>query len=129
MQYVILIYSNPVNWEHPMFLHQNETLSADERDARMSEFTTLLKEIAESGELIGSAPLADPINTKTVQIRDGVLASTDGPFVDSKEHLAGYFVVDCESVERAVEIAARFPDARLSAVEVRPIMDLSAPEM
>ncbi|GAA2840317.1 hypothetical protein GCM10020220_031630 [Nonomuraea rubra] len=54
---------------------------------------------------------------------------TDGPFLDSKEHLAGYFVIDCESLERATEIAARFPDARYSAVEVRPIMDPSGFEM
>ncbi|RZQ61113.1 YciI family protein [Amycolatopsis suaedae] len=128
MKYMILIYSNPVSWEHPMFLNHVDS-RAEERDARMSEFNALLTEIAESGELVDSAPLADPLNTKTVRVRDDVPATTDGPFLDSKEHLAGFFIVDCDSTERATEIAARFPDARYSAVEVRPIMDLSGLEM
>jgi hypothetical protein len=112
-----------------MFLHQHETLSPGERDAQVTEFTALLTEIAESGELVDHAPLADPINTKTIRVRDEVLETTEGPFLESKEHLAGYFVVDCDSAERATEIAARFPDARYCAVEVRPVMDLSGMEM
>lgn len=129
MKYVLLIYSNPANWVHPMFLHQPEPLSPDDRDARISEFNALLKEITESGEFVDAAALADPINTRTVRVRDEVPVTTDGPFVDTKEHLAGYFVIDCESPERAARIAARFPDARYSAIEVRPIMDLSGMEM
>jgi hypothetical protein len=129
VKYVLLVYSNPASWVHPMFLHQHETLSPEERDARMTAFTGLPKEIAESGELIDGATLADPINTTTVRIRDDALAATDGPFVDTKEHLAGYLVIDCESHERAVEIASRFPDARLSAIEVRPLMEMSGLEM
>ncbi|WP_116045031.1 YciI family protein [Amycolatopsis palatopharyngis] len=129
MKYLLLIYSNPARWEHPMFLHQHETLPAEERDARMNEFTALFTEITESGEFIDSAPLADPINSKTVRVRDKGLAITDGPFVDAKEHLAGYFVIDCETPERATEIASRFPDARDCAVEVRPIMEIAGMEM
>jgi hypothetical protein len=56
-------------------------------------------------------------------------AATDGPFAEAKEHLAGYDLVDCESIERAEAIAARIPDARLVAVEVRPVMDLAGWEM
>lgn len=129
MKYVVLIYSNPASWTHPMFLHQRESLSQEEQDTRMNEFAALLDEIGRSGELVGHAALADPINTKTVRMREGSLAVTDGPFLEAKEHLAGYFVVDCDSVERATEIAARFPDAHDAAVEVRPIMDLSGLEM
>jgi hypothetical protein len=58
-----------------------------------------------------------------------VPVTTDGPYVESKEQLAGYFVLDCESPERAASIAARFPDARFAAVEVRPIMDMAGQEM
>jgi hypothetical protein len=68
-------------------------------------------------------------DARTVRVRDGVPATTDGPFGEAGEQLAGYFVADCESLERATEIAARFPDARFAAVEVRPIMDLSGQEM
>ena len=129
MKYVLMIYSNPASWEHPMFLHQAETLSEEERNARLTQFTDLYREILESGELVDSRALADPIISKTVRVRDDALATTDGPFLESKEHLAGYFVVDCDSIERATEIASRFPDARNCAVEVRPIMDMSGPEM
>lgn len=129
MKYMLLIYSNPVNWEHPLFLHQDEELTPAERRSRLSEHNALVDEIAESGEMIDAAPLADPVNTKTVRARDGVPAVTDGPFLDSKEHLAGYFVVDCENIQRAAEIAARFHEARHCAVEVRPIMDPSGFEM
>jgi hypothetical protein len=58
-----------------------------------------------------------------------VPAVTDGPFAEAKEQLAGYLVVECESPERAVEIAARWPDARYAAMEVRPIMHTSGEEM
>jgi hypothetical protein len=129
VKYVLMIYSNPVTWEHPMFLHQGEPLSAEERDARLTQFVELYKEILESGELVDARALADPINTKTVRVRDETMTTTDGPFLESKEHLAGFFIVDCDSVERATEIAGRFPDARHFAVEVRPIMDMSGPEM
>jgi hypothetical protein len=131
MKYLMLIYSNPENWEHPTFLHRPEfsALPQKERDELGEQFETLLKEITESGELISGTPLADPVNTRTVRVRDGVPATTDGPYLESKEQLAGYFVVDCETPERAAEIASRFPDARFAAVEVRPIMDMSGQEM
>ncbi|MQA11799.1 MAG: YciI family protein [Pseudonocardiaceae bacterium] len=83
----------------------------------------MLREIEESGELIGGEPLADPNTTKTVRVRNGVPSTTDGPFAETKEQLAGYFLLECASLERATEIAARFPDARFNPVEVRPVMD------
>jgi hypothetical protein len=128
MRYVVLIYSNPATWVHPMFLHQHEQLDPEQRAAQITEFETLLKEITESGELVDSAALADPVLGASVRLRDGVLTATDGPFADAKEHMAGFFIVDCESRERAIEIASRFPDARNGGVEVRPVMDLSGME-
>lgn len=131
MKYLLLIYSNPESWEHPMFLRNPEFLamSGDERDELTRQAEALHKEITESGELVVGAALADPVNTKTMRVRDGVPATTDGPYLEAKEQLAGYFVVDCDSPERATEIASRFPDARFAAVEVRPIMDMSGQEM
>jgi hypothetical protein len=69
------------------------------------------------------------VNTVTVRVRGGLPATTDGPYVESKEQLAGYFVVDCDSRERATDIAARFPNALFGAVEVRPVMDMSRREL
>ena len=73
----------------------------------MGEVNALLKELTESGELVGTQALADPSNTKTVRVRDGVPAITDGPFAEAKEQLGGYLIVDCASPERATEVAAR----------------------
>jgi hypothetical protein len=88
-----------------------------------------MKELTESGELVGGEALADGSHTRTVRVRGGVPAITDGPFAEAKEQLAGYLTVDCDSIERAVDIAARWPDARYWAMEVRPVMDASGTEM
>jgi hypothetical protein len=131
MRYLLLIYSNPENWEHPLFLRTPEFLALPEAEreelTRRSE--ALHREIRESGELVEGVALAHPAETRSVRVRDGVPVATDGPYVETKEQLAGYFVLDCESRERAEEIAASFPDARFAAVEVHPIMDLSGQEM
>ncbi|GAA4099369.1 MULTISPECIES: YciI family protein [Actinomadura] len=131
MKYLLLIYSNPENWEHPLYLRDPRFLALpeEEREELTRQADRLWEEIIESGELVSGTALADPVNTRTVRARDGVPVATDGPYIEAKEQLAGYFVIDCETPERAAEIAARFPDARLAAVEIRPIMDFSGQEM
>jgi hypothetical protein len=93
------------------------------------EDDTMLREIAESGEWVDGAPLADPALARTVRVRDGVAGTSDGPYRGADEQLAGYVLVDCEDLDRAVELAARMPGARAAAVEVRPLMDPSGLEM
>ena len=131
MKYVLLIYGNPENWGHPLFMRSKEALamSGAERQKMADQFESLLTEVRESGELISAAPLADPVNARTVRVRDGVPAATDGPYVESKEQMAGFFIVDCATSERAEEIAGRLPDARFWAVELRSIMGPSGQEM
>ena len=101
----------------------------EESDRLMGEVDALLKELTESGELVGTEALAESSNMKTVWVRGGVPAVTDGPFAEAKEQLGGYLIVDCESPERATEIAARWPNARFCAMEVRPIMEEAGTEM
>lgn len=131
MKYMILIYSNPQNWEHPMFAQASEfqALPDDERERLYRQADDLHREVTESGELVTAGALADPMNTMTVQKRDDAPMTTDGPYMESKEQRAGFFVVDCETPERAAEIAARFPAARFSPIEVRPIMEMAGQEM
>ncbi|WP_020498425.1 YciI family protein [Sciscionella marina] len=131
MKYLLLIYSNPRNWAHPTFEHTPGFLemSEDERAELLEQDAELERELSESGEFVTGVPLADPVHTRTARVRDGLPATTDGPYVESKEALAGYFVLDCASMERAVEIAERFPDARFGGVEVHPIMEFSGQEM
>jgi hypothetical protein len=120
VRYVLLIYDNP---------ETREAFFGEKTDELMGEVDALIKELTESGELVGTEALADPSNTKTVRVRGGVPAVTDGPFAEAKEQLGGYLIVDCESPERAAEIAARWPNARFCAMEVRPIMEEAGTEM
>jgi hypothetical protein len=121
MKYVALVYNNPGAFE---------ALSQSERDELMSEVDAYLKEFTESGELLsGGVALADPSTGRTVRVRNGLPAVTDGPFAEAKEQLAGFYLLDCESFERATEIVAHDPAARFWAVEVRPIMDEAGTEM
>jgi len=120
MKFMLLIYMNPGAFD---------ALPEDERTALMAEFEEVSKELNESGEFIGGRALADPSTGKVVRVRDGVPATTDGPFAESKEQLAGYYVLDVENMERAVEIAARDPASRLWAIEVRPVMMVDGADM
>lgn len=120
MKYMLMIYDNPGTRE-AFFGEEGKTLMAD--------MDALMQEITASGELIGGEALADPSNTKTVRVRDGATVITDGPFAEAKEHLGGYLIVECESPERATEIAARWPNAKFCAMEVRPLMEQSGGEL
>jgi hypothetical protein len=129
MKYLLLIYSNPETWEHPLFMHDPAFLALPqaEREELIGRWKGLHRQITESGELVVGVALADPHSTRTVRVRDGVPATTDGPYAETKEHLAGYLVVDCANEERAREIAASIPDARFAAVELHPITETSLP--
>jgi hypothetical protein len=115
VKFMIIMHMNPTIWEG---------LSEEERQAVMNGHEPLLKDITESGEMLSTQALGDPSISSVVRVRDGVPVVTDGPFVEAKEFLAGYYLVDVESRERAHEIAARIPDASVEGlgVEVRPIM-------
>ena len=113
MKYLLLIYNNPATYE---------AMPEDERNALFADVDRIMDELKNSGEFVGGQGLADPSQSKTVRVRDGVPAVTDGPYVEAKEQMGGYLIVDCETVERAVEIAASWPDAKYFAMEVRPIM-------
>jgi hypothetical protein len=85
----------------------------------------LTEELRASGELITSEGLADISLAKRVAVRDGTTLTTDGPFAEAKEYAAGFYVVECDSEERAIEIAAATPDAQSNDVEVWPVLDMS----
>ncbi|SBT54241.1 Uncharacterized conserved protein [Micromonospora narathiwatensis] len=122
MKYMLLI------WNRPGFV---EALSEEERNAIFGEVDVIMKELTESGELVGGEALAHPSQTRTVRSRAGGVEITDGPFVESKEQFAGYLMVDCETPERAAEIAASWPDVRrgFGLLEVRPLMHQAGTEI
>ena len=123
MKYLILIYSNPASREIW------ESFTDEQRAEGFRYYAALAEELAASGELIVTEALADPSLTKRVSVRDGQTSTSDGPFAETKELLAGFFLLDCHSAERAVEIAARVPEAELGLVEVRPVLQLGGMEM
>jgi hypothetical protein len=118
MKYMILLYDNA---------DMRELFSS--RGDLMEEMDALLAEIKQSGELVSTEPLADPVQTKTVRPNEGLPVVTDGPLAEAKEHFGGYLIVDCESGDRAVEIAARWPSARFAPIEVRPILDVGGSDI
>jgi hypothetical protein len=117
VKYLILIYSNPASRE------VWERLSDARRADGLSCYAALHEDLAASGELIVSEALADASLAKRVSVGEGQTMTSDGPFAEVKEHLAGFFLVECESVQRAVEYAARIPEAAYGLVEVRPVLD------
>ncbi|WBQ08733.1 YciI family protein [Kribbella sp. CA-293567] len=117
---MLLIYSNPESWAG---------LSAAQREGLARSHEELSRELTEQGMLVSAAGLADPITTRTVSVRDDTRTTTDGPYAEAKEHLAGFYLVECDDIDQAIEYAARIPDAKYLAVEVRPVMDNSGLEM
>ena len=120
MKYMLLIYNNPATYQ---------AWPEEARNALFGEVDALMKELTESGELVGGEALADASNAVIIRVRDGVRAATDGPYAEAKEQLAGYLMVECETKERAVEIAGRWPDAKYFTMEVRQLMSNSGTEM
>jgi hypothetical protein len=123
VKYLILIYSNPASREIW------EGFSDDQRAEGYRYYAALTEELAAAGELIVSEALADPSLTTRVTVRDGQTLTSDGPFAETKELVGGFFLLECESHERAVEIAARVPEAELGLVEVRPVLELGGTEL
>ena len=124
MKYLILIHSNP------HFQERWDALTDAQREQFGRGHFALADELAASGELVASEGLTDPAQSKWVHAEDGVsTVSADGPFAEVKEHLAGFYLIDCETEDRALAIAARVPDAVWGLVELRPVLDMSGWDM
>jgi hypothetical protein len=113
MRYILLIYQNTEAWNG---------LSQEDKQAMMHAAGDIVGELTESGELVGGEGLADASQARSTHVRDGVVTVTDGPFLEAKEALAGYCIVDVATPERAEEIAARWPDAQRWGMEIRALM-------
>jgi hypothetical protein len=113
MKYLLQIYSGAATAEL-------ERLPAHEQEAILAEYLA----IRESPGVIGGERLQPVETATTVRVQDGDTLLTDGPFMDAKEHLGGYYLVEADDLDAALDIAARIPAARMGgAVEVRPLME------
>jgi len=115
MKYVILMQINPTVLE---------SLTEEQQLAVQSGHGEFMKTIKETGEFVETNALGDPSQSKVVRSRNGVPEVTDGPFVEAKEFMGGYYLVDVESEARVIELTKLIPDATIDglAMEIRPVM-------
>ena len=117
MRYVCLIYFDP----------QKVFNQSPEATAVLSALGAYDEEIKASGHWVAAEALMLPTDAMTVQVRDGKVSATDGPFMETKEVLGGFVLIEARDLNEAVQIGARNPFAKLGSVEVRPVVDYSQP--
>ncbi|MHA6764240.1 YciI family protein [Streptacidiphilus sp. PAMC 29251] len=120
MKFMLMIYANQETWDG---------LSAEEMGQGIAEQDAFNTTFFETGELISAYGLADAATARTVRVRAGAAAVTDGPYLETKEYLASFCLLDCQDETRALEIAARMPFAAFNAVEVWPVMHEAVPQL
>ncbi|MBW8804558.1 MAG: hypothetical protein JF587_12000 [Catenulisporales bacterium] len=115
MKFVIGLHINPAVLD---------ALTDEEKAAIGEGHATFLQAVKDSGELILTQALVDPSQAAVVKVRDGRPVVTDGPFLEAKEYLGGFYLIDCEDKARAIELAAQIPDTAIEGlgVEVRQVM-------
>ena len=116
MKYVILIHSNPQPWGHPTsdYTSEYQALPAQQQKDLGARWEKVFGDADAKGEIIYGCALGDPTSSRVFHFQ-GEPLPVDGPYAESKEHMAGFFVIDVESQERAEEIAGRLPSYRCSA--------------
>ncbi len=113
MRYVMLIYETPADFE---------AREPSEREPYVAAWRAYYKALVEAGVFVGGgAPLKDPDTATTIRVKDGRRHVQDGPFAESKDQLGGFMILDLESLDAALEWAARCPAAATGAIEVRPM--------
>ncbi len=123
MKYVILIHSNPQPWNHPtqLFTDEGRALPPETHAEMDRAFDEVWKSVEERGELVTAEALAEPSAATLYSWTPEGQVASDGPYAETKEHLAGFFLIDVESRERAEELAAAFAQPG-GTVELRPAM-------
>ena len=124
MKYVILIHSDPEPWGHPTsnFLPQHQALSESERDELNADFEAVMQELSDRGELVGGQALGSPQDARLFRWEGGRRKVTDGPYAETVEHFAGFFLIDVADQERAEEVTAKFAGPG-ETVELRPVWE------
>jgi hypothetical protein len=113
MQYMLLIYDDEAVWR---------SMPDAERDAVMGEYFAYTESLKAAGKYVAGDALQPTETAKSVRVRDGDVKTTDGPFAETKEVLGGYYLVDVDSEDEALEWAAKIPSARFGTIEVRPVV-------
>jgi hypothetical protein len=120
MKYLLMIYGNQEKWA---------SIPAEEWPDAIAKQDAFNRRYRETGELLGAYGLADAAQARLVRRVDGQPAVTDGPYLETKEYMASFYLLDCESEERALAIAADMPFADAEPVEVWPVMHEAKPDV
>ena len=116
MRYAALIYGNEAT-----SVNMTEAEQAEEYNA----YVALQQLVEKSGALLGGEALLPTSSATTVRVREGKSLITDGPFAETKEQLGGFYLLNCENLDQAIEIASKIPGASKGSIEVRPIMEFN----
>jgi hypothetical protein len=113
MKYMLLIYADEKAW------------TDDERQACYKESAQLTHKLHEQGKYLAASPLHPVATATSVRVRENKRMVTDGPFAETREQLGGYFLIEAENLDEAIDVAGRIPGAKKGTVEIRPIMEIS----
>lgn len=116
MKYLLLVYHNEDRFQ---------TIPEGTRKDMLAESIQLCHQLANKGQYVHASPLQPEATATIVRVRDGKSTVTDGPFIETKEQLAGYFLIEAENQDEANKIAERVPGARIGTVEVRPLIAIT----
>jgi len=114
MQYIVLIYGSEKGWS---------SMSKPDAEQMYAEYRKYSEDLARAGVIRGGSELKPTSTATTVRVRGGKRQVTDGPFAETKEQLGGYFLVEVDDLDTAIELASKIPGARHGSVEVRPIIE------
>ena len=113
MQYMMLIYVDE---------NREAAMSEEEFGRLFAEYEKFDEAVREKGIVLSTAALQPTSTATTVQVRDGKTITMDGPYAEAKEHLGGYYMLECADLDEALQWAAKIPDAAHGTIEVRPKM-------
>jgi hypothetical protein len=110
---------------YALFVCADETveLNEEQRQEQMERFTAFQADLEASGRLVVLQRLQPTSTATTVRARDGEVVIADGPFAETKEQIAGFYVIECGDLDEAIDIASRNPAAEFGTVEVRPVWE------
>jgi len=113
MQYLLMVYLNEAEFGK---------MDAAARKNLTAEYGVFTQSIVQSGNFKAGDGLQPTSTATTVRVRDGKMLTTDGPFAETREQFAGYYLIEAKDLDAALAIAARIPGARTGSIEVRPVM-------
>ncbi len=112
MKYMLLVYMN------------EQAMTDEEREQCYVESAQLTQDLNKTGQYLGAGPLHSVSTATSVRVRDGKRIVTDGPFAETREQLGGYYVIEANDLDEAIDIAERVPPVKYGTIEIRPVMEI-----